>query len=790
MNNRRMVRFIDGVTSFYEGLNAQLTETDRLEKNVNGFDAALNTPNGVAETARQSVMQSRENDNKDLQAHYEAIGDLLNRQRMLVNSMNTYLNMIEAQVAEYEEDYEKLRDRIKNEKISELRKEPYTKEIIENYRKVPELKAAAQLIRDYRAAVSTMSDDWTRSRSVENLNKMIEKANSTLIEMDKARTEHAPVNVTVEELDPETQKVNVFVDGRKTSVKVPTDQYSEDVVNRIIDKSVTTIEREKVEETPVVVTLPNGEQINTTVKDMGIVVAARMNEILAAQVEAPVVTETPVVEEVITEEEPVVEEVVTEEAPVVIPVVGGDDEEELEVEEEVLEEAPVVVPVVGGDDEEELEAEEDDDLDLLGALAGVQPIYRDLDLPENEQQVVAQQVVEPVTEEEILEDVEEVVTDEVSDAVEEVASEEAPVVIPVVGGDDVEELEVVEEEEEVLDDGIPVITDSAVEGEIPVITDEEEVLEEIPEIAEEEPKKTSFFDRFRKPKKDNEELEVLEEAPKNMLRVKSARKSNLIKHAPAALAVVAAVGFGFAKNAALAAAFAAGAVVWEGLHAVQNLCRQGAVSWKIRKALKAVDGYKLDISDVGPLVIDKDLAEISNAADIATINEALRDKLEDDLADCTDLKSVYERAGVKAPKSILSRLGIETTYEDDDRQDALVEEDEVLEPEVVAEDSGVDLELIRQLTDEKNHEKAHSNDSLDYIANIVASEGTTADDIANAIQSIVGTDGKISFTDADLEYILYQVNMTGNHDASIEVFMNYVKDNGLTVKEEKGGPRL
>ena len=234
MNNRRMVKFIDGVTSFYESLNAQLSETDRLEKNVNGFDAALNTPNGVSETARQSVMQSRENDNKDLQARYEVIGDLLNRQRILVNSMNTYLNMIEAQVAEYEEDYEKLRNRIKNEKISELRKEPYTREIIENYRKVPELKAAAQLIKDYKVSVSTMSDDWTKSRSVANLNKMIETANSTLIEMDKARTEHAPVNVTVEELDPETQKVNVFVDGRKTSVKVPTDQYSEDVVNRII----------------------------------------------------------------------------------------------------------------------------------------------------------------------------------------------------------------------------------------------------------------------------------------------------------------------------------------------------------------------------------------------------------------------------------------------------------------------------------------------------------------------------------------------------------------------------
>ena len=106
MNNRRMVKFIDGVTSFYESLNAQLSETDRLEKNVNGFDAALNTPNGVSETARQSVMQSRENDNKDLQVRYEVIGDLLNRQRILVNSMNTYLNMIEAQVAEYEEDYE------------------------------------------------------------------------------------------------------------------------------------------------------------------------------------------------------------------------------------------------------------------------------------------------------------------------------------------------------------------------------------------------------------------------------------------------------------------------------------------------------------------------------------------------------------------------------------------------------------------------------------------------------------------------------------------------------------
>ena len=691
MNNRRMVKFIDGVTSFYESLNAQLSETDRLEKNVNGFDAALNTPNGVSETARQSVMQSRENDNKDLQARYEVIGDLLNRQRILVNSMNTYLNMIEAQVAEYEEDYEKLRNRIKNEKISELRKEPYTREIIENYRKVPELKAAAQLIKDYKVSVSTMSDDWTKSRSVANLNKMIETANSTLIEMDKARTEHAPVNVTVEELDPETQKVNVFVDGRKTSVKVPTDQYSEDVVNRIIDKSVATIEREKVNETPVVVTLPNGEQINTTVKDMGVVVAARMNEILAAQVE------TPVEEEVITED---------------APVVGGDDLEEPEVKEVISEDAPVV----GGDDLEELEDEE------------------------------------------------------VESEIPEIPDEE-------------------------VESEIPVISDEEAESEIPVITDEEEVLEEVSESAE-KTKNPSFFDIFRKTKKKNKELdnvddEVVDTASKGMLKVKSSRKSNLIKHAPTALAVVAAVGFGFAKNVALAAAFTAGAVVWEGLHAVQNLCKQGAVSWKIRKALKAVNGYKLEISDAGPMVIDEDLAEISNEADIASINEALKDKLEDELADCTDLKSIYERAGVKAPVSIQSRLGINTTYIDEDEDYVeIVDDKEVKTPEAVGSESGVDLELIRQLTDEKNAKKSHSNDSLDYIANVVANENATYEDIANAVQTIAAKDNGVLFTDDDLEYILYQVNTTGNHDASIEVFMNYVKDNGLTVKEEKGGPRL
>ena len=767
MNNRRMVKFIDGVTSFYESLNAQLSETDRLEKNVNGFDAALNTPNGVSETARQSVMQSRENDNKDLQARYEVIGDLLNRQRILVNSMNTYLNMIEAQVAEYEEDYEKLRNRIKNEKISELRKEPYTKEIIENYRKVPELKAAAQLIKDYKVSVSTMSDDWTKSRSVANLNKMIETANSTLIEMDKARTEHAPVNVTVEELDPETQKVNVFVDGRKTSVKVPTDQYSEDVVNRIIDKSVATIEREKVNETPVVVTLPNGEQINTTVKDMGVVVAARMNEILAAHVE------TPVEEEVITED---------------APVVGGDDLEEPEVKEVISEDAPVV----GGDDLEELE---DEDLDLFGALAGVQPNYKDLDLPENEKQVVVQPVAEEIV-------TDEAPADEIVKGAEEVTSEDAPVV----GGDDLEELEDEEvlDDEEVIDNNIPVITDGEVESEIPdeeveseipVITDEEEVLEEVPAVVE-KTKKPSFFDIFRKTKKKNEELDnvddkVVDNTPKDMLKVKSSRKSNLIKHAPTALAVVAAVGFGFAKNVALAAAFTAGAVVWEGLHAVQNLCKQGAVSWKIRKALKAVNGYKLEISDAGPMVIDEDLAEISNEADIASINEALKDKLEDELADCTDLKSIYERAGVKAPVSIQSRLGIDTTYIDEDEDYVeIVDDKEVKTPEAVGSESGVDLELIRQLTDEKNAKKSHSNDSLDYIANVVANENATYEDIANAVQTIAAKDNGVLFTDDDLEYILYQVNTTGNHDASIEVFMNYVKDNGLTVKEEKGGPRL
>ena len=771
MNNRRMVKFIDGVTSFYESLNAQLSETDRLEKNVNGFDAALNTPNGVSETARQSVMQSRENDNKDLQARYEVIGDLLNRQRILVNSMNTYLNMIEAQVAEYEEDYEKLRNRIKNEKISELRKEPYTKEIIENYRKVPELKAAAQLIKDYKVSVSTMSDDWTKSRSVANLNKMIEIANSTLIEMDKARTEHAPVNVTVEELDPETQKVNVFVDGRKISVKVPTDQYSEDVVNRIIDKSVATIEREKVNETPVVVTLPNGEQINTTVKDMGVVVAARMNEILAAQVE------TPVEEEVITED---------------APVVGGDDLEEPEVKEVISEDAPEDAPVVGGDDLEELE---DEDLDLFGALAGVQPNYKDLDLPENEKQVVVQPVAEEIV-------TDEAPADEIVKGAEEVTSEDAPVV----GGDDLEELEDEEvlDDEEVIDNNIPVITDGEVESEIPdeeveseipVITDEEEVLEEVPAVVE-KTKKPSFFDIFRKTKKKNEELDnvddkVVDNTPKDMLKVKSSRKSNLIKHAPTALAVVAAVGFGFAKNVALAAAFTAGAVVWEGLHAVQNLCKQGAVSWKIRKALKAVNGYKLEISDAGPMVIDEDLAEISNEADIASINEALKDKLEDELADCTDLKSIYERAGVKAPVSIQSRLGIDTTYIDEDEDYVeIVDDKEVKTPEAVGSESGVDLELIRQLTDEKNAKKSHSNDSLDYIANVVANENATYEDIANAVQTIAAKDNGVLFTDDDLEYILYQVNTTGNHDASIEVFMNYVKDNGLTVKEEKGGPRL
>ena len=763
MNNRRMVKFIDGVTSFYESLNAQLSETDRLEKNVNGFDAALNTPNGVSETARQSVMQSRENDNKDLQARYEVIGDLLNRQRILVNSMNTYLNMIEAQVAEYEEDYEKLRNRIKNEKISELRKEPYTREIIENYRKVPELKAAAQLIKDYKVSVSTMSDDWTKSRSVANLNKMIETANSTLIEMDKARTEHAPVNVTVEELDPETQKVNVFVDGRKTSVKVPTDQYSEDVVNRIIDKSVATIEREKVNETPVVVTLPNGEQINTTVKDMGVVVAARMNEILAAQVE------TPVEEEVITED---------------APVVGGDDLEEPEVKEVISEDAPVV----GGDDLEELE---DEDLDLFGALAGVQPNYKDLDLPENEKQVVVQPVAEEIV-------TDEAPADEIVKGAEEVTSEDAPVV----GGDDLEELEDEEVESEIpeipdeeVESEIPVISDEEAESEIPVITDEEEVLEEVSESAE-KTKNPSFFDIFRKTKKKNKELdnvddEVVDTASKGMLKVKSSRKSNLIKHAPTALAVVAAVGFGFAKNVALAAAFTAGAVVWEGLHAVQNLCKQGAVSWKIRKALKAVNGYKLEISDAGPMVIDEDLAEISNEADIASINEALKDKLEDELADCTDLKSIYERAGVKAPVSIQSRLGINTTYIDEDEDYVeIVDDKEVKTPEAVGSESGVDLELIRQLTDEKNAKKSHSNDSLDYIANVVANENATYEDIANAVQTIAAKDNGVLFTDDDLEYILYQVNTTGNHDASIEVFMNYVKDNGLTVKEEKGGPRL
>ena len=523
---------------------------------------------------------------------------------------------------------------------------------------------------------------------------------------------------------------------------------------------------------------------------MGVVVAARMNEILAAQVE------TPVEEEVITED---------------APVVGGDDLEEPEVEEVVSKDAPEDAPVVGGDDLEELE---DEDLDLLGALTGVQPNYKDLDLPENEKQVVVQPVAEEIV-------TDEAPADEIVEGAEEVTSEDAPVVIPVIGGDDEEELEDEEvlDDEEVIDNNIPVITDGEVESEIPVIpdeeveseipvitdeeaeseipviTDEEEVLEEVPAVVE-KTKKPSFFDIFRKPKKKNKELdnvddEVVDTASKGMLKVKSSRKSNLIKHAPTALAVVAAVGFGFAKNVALTAAFTAGAVVWEGLHAVQNLCKQGAVSWKIRKALKAVNGYKLEISDAGPMLIDEDLAEISNEADIASINEALKDKLEDELADCTDLKSIYERAGVKAPVSIQSRLGIDTTYIDEDEDYVeIVDDKEVKTPEAVGSESGVDLELIRQLTDEKNAKKSHSNDSLDYIANVVANENATYEDIANAVQTIAAKDNGVLFTDDDLEYILYQVNTTGNHDASIEVFMNYVKDNGLTVKEEKGGPRL
>ena len=585
MNDRHVLRFVNEVSSYLSLLNRHLADLD-----------------GVT-------------DETVLSDHFEQIGALIDSQNNVLDSLNMYIETVQAELDYYNDAYRDLVARRREEGAEAINNDPYTTSILENYKRVPELEQVLKVFSDYRTTIDNTVNEWNNNKSYETLTSIVETTTNAFDDLNAARERYGYVAVDIKE-EGQFRKVKVESQGRRVAVNVPVQQFNGNTVNRVIEGAMAASEQKNDNITSI--SLPDGEVIADRLSELSRKAVDRVAEMdretFIHEEEPKLVPEetstTPVVEE-----EPVKTESVAPEIVVAAAALNGEGTPEEEVKENtetpevvVTPETPEETPEVVAEEVPEVVSEE---------TVTPEPVAEEV--PE----VNPEEVAPETPSEEVPEETPETV---VSEEVPPVVSEPIPLVPPVINP------EGHDRSEDVAGDNIVTIGEEDIAPEVTP----EEPISRTPERSE--PREN------KEPKKLGDKLKVV------------GSKASKLKNRPMLVSGLATLGFGIVGAPLLATVSAGFFMFYVGKKGVEKLkdfkplnsFRQWAVSRKITKVVKEYDDLKFIIDENGPRIEDLSVVPPS-ASDEAAINGELAKALNDADANWKDIPGIYTRRDLEVP---------------------------------------------------------------------------------------------------------------------------------------------
>ena len=292
-------------------------------------------------------------DEATLNSHYEEIDSLIETQEELVRSLDMYKEMVEAEIKYYQESYDDLVARRREQGTEAVENDSYTASILENYRKIPELEEVIKTLNGYDTLTKETRSKWNSNKNVDTVREIVETTTKAFDTMNASRERYGHVAVEIKN-EGDVRKIKVSTAGKKVAVNVPSAQFNGRAVNKVVEGAILTADAKN---DPIVsINLPNGEVISGRQSEIGRLIYEKIKDmpVEAFIKEEP---ETPVKEEAAPEVPVQQGEPVVAEEPVAEPVAEAVGEQPVTVEakEPVIPETvepntekPVEVPPVDG----------------------------------------------------------------------------------------------------------------------------------------------------------------------------------------------------------------------------------------------------------------------------------------------------------------------------------------------------------------------------------------------------------------------------------------------------------